>query len=154
MSKNGKCINIFEENKKNLNLYQITIIFILLITFGQVLINSLRYTQLNDYVSTHTWEQNQQEQVINNTTYQNTHTQKCNINLSKLKEVSSIIGMEKIQNIYSNSQKIQIQGYCSDTKVLEKISDLDNIEDFTIKGLQKKDKEYFFNIEYKTGGIN
>lgn len=153
MSKNGKCINIFEEDKKNLNLYQISIIFILLITFLQVGINSIKYTQLNDYIDTHEWQQNLQSNKVNNiSSVQNTHTQEFNTNLSKLKEVSSIIGMEKIQSIYSDSDKIQIQGYCEDTKVLEQISDLKNIKDFNIKGLQKKDQEYFFHIEYKIGG--
>lgn len=153
MSKNGKCINIFEENKKNLNLYQISIIFILLITFLQVGINSIKYTQLNDYIDTHEWQQNLQSNKVNNiSSVQNAHTQEFNTNLSKLKEVSSIIGMEKIQSIYSDSDKVQIQGYCEDTKVLEQISDLKSIKDFSIKGLKKKDQEYFFHIEYKIGG--
>lgn len=153
MSKNGKCINIFEENKKNLNLYQISIIFILLITFLQVGINSIKYTQLNDYIDTHEWQQNLQSNKVNNiSSVQNAHTKEFNTNLSKLKDVSSIIGMEKIQSIYSDSDKVQIQGYCEDTKVLEQISDLKSIKDFNIKGLQKKDKEYFFHIEYKIGG--
>lgn len=153
MSKNGKCINIFEENKKNLNLYQISIIFILLITFLQVGINSIKYTQLNDYIDTHEWQQNLQSNKVNNiSSVQNAHTKEFNTNLSKLKEVSSIIGMEKIQSIYSDSDKVQIQGYCEDTKVLEQISDLKSIKDFSIKGLQKKDQEYFFHIEYKMGG--
>ena len=62
--------------------------------------------------------------------------------------------MEKIQSIYSDSNKIQIQGYCEDTEVLQRISDLENISNFNIQSLQKKDEKYFFKIEYTIGGRN
>ena len=88
---------------------------------------------------------------MNDLQYENSHTQQSNINLSKLKEVSSIIGEEKIQSIDLNSNVIEIQGYCKNIKILEKVSNLKNIKKFNIKALEKSDKsdEYFFDIEYK-----
>ena len=140
MSKNSKCINIFEKNKKDLNLYQISIIVILFITLLQVGINLFKNTQLNEYISDYEWQKDiQTEQINNNIPSKNSSTKQSKINLSKLKEVSSIIGMEKIQSIYSDSNKIQIQGYCEDTEVLQRISDLENISNFNIKSLKKKD---------------
>lgn len=139
MSKNSKCINIFEKNKKDLNLYQISIIVILFITLLQVGINLFKNTQLNEYISDYEWQKDiQTEQINNNIPSKNSSTKQSKINLSKLKEVSSIIGMEKIQSIYSDSNKIQIQGYCEDTEVLQRISDLENISNFNIQSLQKK----------------
>ncbi|MDY5211929.1 hypothetical protein [Intestinibacter sp.] len=155
MSKNSKCINIFEKNKKDLNLYQISIIVILFITLLQVGINLFKNTQLNEYISDYEWQKDiQTEQINNNIPSKNSSTKQSKINLSKLKEVSSIIGMEKIQSIYSDSNKIQIQGYCEDTEVLQRISDLENISNFNIQSLQKKDEKYFFKIEYTIGGRN
>ena len=55
--------------------------------------------------------------------------------MSKLKEVSSIIGEEKIQSIDLNSNVIEIQGYCKNIKILEKVSNLKNIKKFNIKGV-------------------
>ena len=151
MVKRGKCINIFEENKKNLNLYQLSILIILLITSIQIGSNSIKYAQLNDYISNNSYKQNSQEEVVNDLQYENSHTQQSNINLSKLKEVSSIIGEEKIQSIDLNSNVIEMQGYCKNIKILEKVSNLKNIKKFNIKALEKSDKsdEYFFDIEYK-----
>ena len=145
MVKRGKCINIFEENKKNLNLYQ------LLITSIQIGSNSIKYAQLNDYISNNSYKQNPQEEVVNDLQDENSHTQQSNINLSKLKEVSSIIGEEKIQSIDLNSNVIEMQGYCKNIKILEKVSNLKNIKKFNIKALEKSGKsdEYFFDIEYK-----
>ena len=147
MVKRGKCINIFEENKKNLNLYQLSILIILLITSIQIGSNSIKYAQLNDYISNNSYKQNPQEEVVNDLQ----DTQQSNINFSKLKEVSSIIGEEKIQSIDLNSNVIEIQGYCKNIKILEKVSNLKNIKKFNIKALEKSDKsdEYFFDIEYK-----
>ena len=151
MVKRGKCINIFEENKKNLNLYQLSILIILLITSIQIGSNSIKYAQLNDYISNNSYKQNPQEEVVNDLQDENSHTQQSNINLSKLKEVSSIIGEEKIQSIDLNSTVIEMQGYCKNIKILEKVSNLKNIKKFNIKTLEKSDKsdEYFFDIEYK-----
>lgn len=151
MGKTGKCINIFEGNKKNLNLYQLSILIILLITSIQIGINSIKYAQLNDYISNNPYKQNPQEEVVNDLQYENSHTQQSNINLSKLKEVSSIIGEEKIHSIDLDSNRIQMQGYCKNIKILEKVSNLKNIKKFDIKTLEKVDKsdEYFFDIEYK-----
>lgn len=156
MMKKSKCINIFEENKKNLNLYQISILIILLITSIQIGINSIKYTQLNDYISNYSYKKNSQEEVNKDLSYENSYTQKFNINFSKLKEVSSIIGMEKIQSIDLSPNKIEVQGYCKDIKVLKKISNLNNINDFNIKNIQKNDNsnQYFFDFEYKLGGLN
>ena len=96
MSKNSKCINIFEKNKKDLNLYQISIIVILFITLLQVGINLFKNTQLNEYISDYEWQKDiQTEQINNNIPSKNSSTKQSKINLSKLKEVSSIIGMEK-----------------------------------------------------------
>lgn len=147
MVKRGKCINIFEENKKNLNLYQLSILIILLITSIQIGSNSIKYAQLNDYISNNSYKQNPQEEVVNDLQ----DTQQSNINFSKLKEVSSIIGEEKIQSIDLNSNVIEIQGYCKNIKILEKVSNLKNIKKFNIKALEKSGKsdEYFFDIEYK-----
>ena len=97
------------------------------------------------------YKQNPQEEVVNDLQDENSHTQQSNINLSKLKEVSSIIGEEKIQSIDLNSNVIEMQGYCKNIKILEKVSNLKNIKKFNIKALEKSDKsdEYFFDIEYK-----
>ena len=154
MMKKSKCINIFEENKKNLNLYQISILIILLITSIQIGINSIKYTQLNDYISNYSYKYNPHEEINKDLSYENSYTQKFNTNFSKLKEVSSIIGMEKIQSIDWNANKVEIQGYCKDIKILKKISNLKNIEDFDIKNIQKNDNSnhYFFDLEYKLGG--
>ena len=151
MVKRGKCINIFEENKKNLNLYQLSILIILLITSIQIGSNSIKYAQLNDYISNNSYKQNPQEEVVNDLQDENSHTQQSNINLSKLKEVSSIIGEEKIQSIDLNSNVIEMQGYFKNIKILEKVSNLKNIKKFNIKALEKSGKsdEYFFDIEYK-----
>ena len=99
MLKNSKCINIFDKNEKNLNLYQISTMIILLITLLQISINLIKYTQLNDYISKN--KSLRQEEVSNslNESNQNSDTQKCNINLSELEEVCSIIGMKKIKSI-------------------------------------------------------
>ena len=66
MSKNSKCINIFEKNKKDLNLYQISIIVILFITLLQVGINLFKNTQLNEYISDYEWQKDIQTEQINN----------------------------------------------------------------------------------------
>ena len=108
----------FEENKKNLNLYQLSILIILLITSIQIGSNSIKYAQLNDYISNNSYKQNPQEEVVNDLQDENSHTQQSNINLSKLKEVSSIIGEEKIQSIDLNSNVIEMQGYCKNIKIL------------------------------------
>lgn len=149
MIKNTKCINIFEKNTKNLNLYQIIILIILLITSIQIGINSIKYTQLNDYISSYSQKNNSQEEIN-----KNLYTQKSNTNFSKLKEVSSIIGMEKIYSVDWSSNKVEIQGYCKDVEVLKKISNLKNIKDFSIKNIQKNENlnQYFFDLEYKLGG--
>lgn len=156
MNKNSKCINIFEQNKKNLNLYQISVLIILLITSIQIGINSIKYTQLNDYISKYSYKNNPQKEVNKDSSNENSYTQKFNTNFSKLKEVSSIIGMKKIQSIDFSANKVEIQGYCEDMKVLKKISNLENIKDFDIKNIQKNDNsnQYFFDIEYKLGGKN
>ncbi|MGM9533150.1 hypothetical protein, partial [Intestinibacter sp.] len=81
MRKNTKCINIFEKNKRNWNLYQVSILIILLITLFQVSINVIKYTQLTDYISKHKLENiSQQEEVNKNLSEgnQNLDTQKCN----------------------------------------------------------------------------
>lgn len=149
MIKNSKCINIFEKNTKNLNLYQIIILIILLITSIQIGINSIKYTQLNDYISSYSQKNNFQEEIN-----KNLYTQKFNTNFSKLKEVSLIIGMEKIYSVDWSSNKVEIQGYCKDVEVLKRISNLKNIKDFNIKNIQKNDNlnQYFFDLEYKLGG--
>lgn len=157
MRKNTKCINIFEKNKRDWNLYQVSTLIILLITLLQVSINVIKYTQLTDYISKHKLENiSQQEEVNKNLSEgnQNLDTQKCNINLSELEEICSIIGMNKIKSISSNSNKIEIQGICNNTKILEKLSNQKNIKNFNIKSLQKEEKHYLFTIEYKVGGLN
>lgn len=146
MLKNSKCINIFDKNEKNLNLYQISTMIILLITLLQISINLIKYTQLNDYISKN--KSLRQEEVNNslNESNQNSDTQKCNINLSELEEVCSIIGMKKIKSIYSDSNQIEIKGVCNNTDILKKLSNQKNIKNFNIKSLQKEDKHYLFEI--------
>lgn len=146
MLKNSKCINIFDKNEKNLNLYQISTMIILLITLLQISINLIKYTQLNDYISKN--KSLRQEEVSNslNESNQNSDTQKCNINLSELEEVCSIIGMKKIKSIYSDSNQIEIKGVCNNTDILKKLSNQKNIKNFNIKSLQKEDKHYLFEI--------
>lgn len=153
MRKNIKCINIFEKNKKKLNLYQISIIIILLITLIQIGINFIKYTQLNEYIATNSYKKNSQSQV-ENTTYKNSYTQQSNIKLSKIKEVSSIIGIQKIQSINVDNNKVNIKGYCKDIKILKEISNLQNIKSFNINKIERQsdNKDYFFDIEYKIGG--
>lgn len=155
MRKNTKCINIFEENRKDLNLYQVSILIILLITLLQISTNAIKYTQLSNYISSQKSQEILIKQKVSNNSSDNNknlHTQECNINLSELEEASSIIGMKKIKNIYSDSNRVEIQGFCKDTKVLEKLSNIKNIRDFNIKSLQKEGEEYLFDVEYKVGG--
>ena len=145
MRKNAKCINIFEKNKRNFNLYQISRRIILLITLLQISINLIKYIQLTDYISKSELENTTQQQEANDTLsegYENLDTQKCNINLSELEEVSS------------SSNQIEIQGICDNTKILEKLSNRKNIKNFNIKSLEKEQKDYLFTIEYKVGGLN
>ena len=77
MVKRGKCINIFEENKKNLNLYQLSILIILLITSIQIGSNSIKYAQLNDYISNNSYKQNPQEEVVNDLQDENSYLDIC-----------------------------------------------------------------------------
>lgn len=154
MSKNSKCINIFEKDKKDLNLYQISILIIVFMTILQIGINSFKNNQLNEFISDYEYEKDLKTSEINTSSSNNLNKEKSKINLSKIKEISSIIGIEKIQSIYSDSNKVEIQGYCEDTGVLQKVSDLESINKFDIQELQKKDNKYFFKIEYTLGGIN
>lgn len=154
MSKNSKCINIFEKDKKDLNLYQISILIIVFMIILQIGINSFKNNQLNEFISDYEYEKDLKTSEINTSSSNNLNKEKSKINLSKIKEISSIIGIEKIQSIYSDSNKVEIQGYCEDTEVLQKVSDLENINKFDIQELQKKDNKYFFKIEYTLGGKN
>ena len=56
MSKNSKCINIFEKDKKDLNLYQISILIIVFMTILQIGINSFKNNQLNEFISDYEYE--------------------------------------------------------------------------------------------------
>jgi len=123
-------------------------------TILQIGINSFKNNQLNEFISDYEYEKDLKTSEINTSSSNNLNKEKSKINLSKIKEISSIIGIEKIQSIYSDSNKVEIQGYCEDTEVLQKVSDLESINKFDIQELQKKDNKYFFKIEYTLGGIN
>ena len=157
MVKNTKCIDIFEKNERNLDLYQISIFIILLITLLQISVNLIKYTQLTDYISRYNAQDILEKDEVNNSVSnsdENFDTQKCNINLSELEEVCSIIGMKKIKSIYSNSNQVEIQGLCNDTDILQKLSNQKNIKNFNVKSIEKQNKSYLFTIEYKVGGLN
>lgn len=161
MVKRRKCINIFVDNKINLNLYQISSAVILLIICFQISSNLIKYTQLSNYISSNSSEKitNQtvddfnleEDKTTSNSEIKNTGTKECTINLSEIKDLSYIIGVEKIMNIYIDSNQVKVQGFCDNIKILEEVSDRKNIRDFNINSLQKKGAYYFFDIEYKLG---
>lgn len=95
MSKNSKCINIFEKDKKDLNLYQISILIIVFMTILQIGINSFKNNQLNEFISDYEYEKDLKTSEINTSSSNNLNKEKSKINLSKIKEISSIIGIEK-----------------------------------------------------------
>ena len=69
------------------------------ITSIQIGSNSIKYAQLNDYISNNSYKQNPQEEVVNDLQDENSHTQQSNINLSKLKEVNVSTFLRKIRKI-------------------------------------------------------
>lgn len=162
MTKRRKCINIFVDNKRNLNLYQISSIVILLIICFQVSLNLIKYTQLNNYIlsqnNTKLTSENvdnlySEEKVSNpNSEIKNTSIKECTINLSEIKDLSYIIDIKNIENIYIDSNQVKMQGFCENTKILEKLSSRENIRNFNINSLERKGSYYFFDVEYKLGG--
>ena len=87
MSKNSKCINIFEKDKKDLNLYQISILIIVFMTILQIGINSFKNNQLNEFISDYEYEKDLKTSEINTSSSNNLNKEKSKINLEFMTEI-------------------------------------------------------------------
>ena len=159
MSKNSKCINIFEKDKKDLNLYQISILIIVFMTILQIGINSFKNNQLNEFISDYEYEKDLKTSEINTSSSNN-------LNKEKSKEIYSIaiIDLDKFKH-YNDSYGHNVGDYILKTAVkvikdsLKKLSYKSIFaryggEEFIIVFDINNKKELFNSMEFIRNKIN
>lgn len=140
---NYNLINFIDSNDARNNRYKI-IVFVILLMFifiiSKLMLYILEINRIEQYIDKHDIKENKTIENKSSTTI-----------LEQVKDIYSIIGYSNIDEYICMNNYIEIQGKCTNIDILDSITNIDNIINYSIENLKKENEYYIFRVKYEIG---
>ena len=140
---NYNLINFIDSNDVRNNRYKI-IVFVILLMFifiiSKLMLYILEINRIEQYIDKHDIKENKTIENKSSTTI-----------LEQVKDIYSIIGYSNIDEYICMNNYIEIQGKCTNIDILDSITNIDNIINYSIENLKKENEYYLFRVKYEIG---
>lgn len=140
---NYNLINFIDSNDVRNNRYKI-IVFVILLMFifiiSKLMLYILEINRIEQYIDKHDIKENKTIENKSSTTI-----------LEQVKDIYSIIGYSNIDEYICMNNYIEIQGKCTNIDILDSITNIDNIINYSIENLKKENEYYIFRVKYEIG---
>ena len=100
----------------------------------------LEINRIEQYIDKHDIKENKTIENKLNTTI-----------LKQVKDIYSIIGYSNIDEYICMNNYIEIQGKCKNIEILDSITNIDNIKNYSIENLKRENEYYIFRVKYEIG---
>lgn len=140
---NYNLINFIDSNETRNNRYKIIIGVILLMfifIISKLMLYILEINRIEQYIDKHGIKENKTIENKLNTTI-----------LKQAKDIYSIIGYSNIDEYIFMNNYIEIQGKCTNIDILDSITNIDNIINYSIENLKRENEYYIFRVKYEIG---
>lgn len=136
-------MNFIDSNNLKNNKYRIsTIIILLMFIFivSKIILYISEINRIEQYIDKHNIKENKKIENSSNTTI-----------LKQVKDIYSIIGYNNIDEYICINDYIEIKGKCTNIDILDSITNVDNITNYSIENLKRENEYYIFRVKYKIG---
>lgn len=140
---NYNLINFIDSNDIRNNKYKIIVVVILLMfifIISKLMLYILEINRIEQYIDKHDIKENKTIENKLNTTI-----------LKQTKDIYSIIGYSNIDEYIFMNNYIEIQGRCTNIEILDSITNIDNIINYSIENLKRENEYYIFRVKYEIG---
>lgn len=140
---NYNLINFIDSNDIRNNRYKIIVVVILLMSIfiiSKLMLYILEINRIEQYIDKHDIKENKTIENKLNTTI-----------LKQAKDIYSIIGYSNIDEYICMNNYIEIQGKCTNIEILDSITNIDNIINYSIENLKRENEYYIFRVKYEIG---
>ena len=140
---NYNLINFIDSNDIRNNRYKIIVVVILLMfifIISKLILYILEINRIEQYIDKHDIKENKTIENKLNTTI-----------LKQVKDIYSIIGYSNIDEYICMNNYIEIQGKCKNIEILDSITNIDNIKNYSIENLKRENEYYIFRVKYEIG---
>ncbi len=140
---NYNLINFIDSNDIRNNRYKIIVVVILLMfifIISKLMLYILEINRIEQYIDKHDIKENKTIENKLNTTI-----------LKQVKDIYSIIGYSNIDEYICMNNYIEIQGKCKNIEILDSITNIDNIKNYSIENLKRENEYYIFRVKYEIG---
>lgn len=144
--KKVKTINFLEGDRSQEKLFKCTIIILLYLSAFQ------SYRLINQIITLQEEIEHikniSQEEAIKVSNMENK-----NITLMKdINAIYTLLGFSNVERLYMENNMVNIEGKCSDLKVLDELKEMENINNLSVNSVEKKGQKYSFQVMYEIGG--
>ena len=140
---NYNLINFIDSNDIRNNRYKIIVIAILLMSIfiiSKLMLYILEINRIEQYIDKHDIKENKTIENKLSTTI-----------LKQAKDIYSIIGYSNIDEYICMNNYIEIQGKCTNIDILDSITNIDNVINYSIENLKRENEYYIFRVKYEIG---
>lgn len=140
---NYNLINFIDSNDIRNNRYKIIVISILLMSIfiiSKLMLYILEINRIEQYIDKHDIKENKTIENKLSTTI-----------LKQAKDIYSIIGYSNIDEYICMNNYIEIQGKCTNIDILDSITNIDNVINYSIENLKRENEYYIFRVKYEIG---
>ena len=136
---NYNLINFIDSNDVRNNRYKILVIVILamfIFIISKLMLYILEINRIEQYIDKHDIKENKTIENKSSTTI-----------LEQVKDIYSIIGYSNIDEYICMNNNIEIQGKCTNIDILDSITNIDNIINYSIENLKRENEYYIFKVK-------
>lgn len=144
--KKVKIINFLEEDRSEEKLFKCTIIILI------YLVSFQSYRLINE-IMTLQEEVKQIKNISQEETIKVSNIENVNITLMKdIDKIYKLLGNSNIERLYMDNNMVNIEGKCTDLKILDDLKEMEHINNLSVNSIEKKGKKYSFQAMYEIGG--
>ena len=139
-----KTINFLKEEKKEEKYFKCILVILLYLLIFQCYNNIQSIKNLKEEIK-NSKPLIQYKHLVNNEIEKSTL-------IKDTSKVYKLLGFKNVDRLVIENNKVKVEGRCKDLGILEDLKSMDNIRNFSITNVEHKDKKYYFNATYETGG--
>lgn len=137
-------INFLKEEKQEEKYFKCTVIILIYLISFQSYTNIKSIYDLKEEISD-TKLNTQSTETIQSKNKRSTLIEDTN-------RIYDLLGFSNVDNISIKNNKVSLEGKCKNLDALEKLKSMDNIKNFSITSVEKKNNKLYFHAIYEIGG--
>lgn len=144
--KKGKLINFLKAEKQEEKYFKCTLIILIYLFAFQSYTNIKLINELKEDINnTKLITQSQTQKVIKSEDKKRTVVEDT-------RKIYDFLGVSNVDRLSVENNKVSIEGKCNNLDKLNQLKSMDNIKNFSITSVEKKNNKLYFQAVYEIGG--